>query len=80
MNDEQIESRIGQLVAEEERIRGAEAAGEADDATRARLHRLKVELDVWWDLLRRRRAAREFGQDPDAVEPRDQEIVESYWQ
>lgn len=30
------------------------------------LKRTQVELDQCWDLLRQRRAKREFGDDPDA--------------
>jgi uncharacterized protein DUF2630 len=80
VNDEQIENRIDELVAEEEKVRRVEARGAASDVTRARLHRLKIALDVCWDLLRRRRAAEEFGQDPDALKPREEHIVENYWQ
>src|SRR5437016_772636 len=35
-----------------------------DDHARARVETLKVELDQCWDLLRQRRALREFGDDP----------------
>jgi Protein of unknown function (DUF2630) len=80
MDDKEIEARIDELVVEEERVWRAEARGDATDASRARLHRLKIALDACWDLLRRRRAAEEFGQNPDAVNPRDEEIVENYWQ
>jgi len=37
-----------------------------------------VELDRQWDLLRGRRARREAGEDPDAVQMRSAETVESY--
>jgi uncharacterized protein DUF2630 len=80
VDDEQIEDRIDELVAEEQKAWEAEARGDANDASRAHLHRLKSALDLCWDLLRRRRAAQEFGQNPDAVKPRDEEIVEHYWQ
>ncbi len=35
------------------------------DDDRDRLAKIKVELDQCWDLLRQRRALREFGRDPD---------------
>lgn len=80
MNDEEIEGRIDELVAEEEKVWQAAAHGGANDASRARLRKLKVALDVCWDLLRRRRAAEEYGQNPDALRPRDEEVVENYRQ
>ena len=43
-----------------------------------RLKHLEEQLDQCWDLLRQRRAKREFGQDPDAAEPRDIGTVERY--
>ena len=33
----------------------------------ARLRELEIALDQYWDLLRRRRAAREFGTDPNLI-------------
>jgi hypothetical protein len=45
-----------------------------------RLRAVEVELDRCWDLLRRRRALRAAGGDPDAVEARDAETVERYLQ
>jgi hypothetical protein len=49
-----------------------------DDA--GRLADLEVGLDQCWDLLRQRRARREFGQDPDRPQPRDPSVVERYLQ
>ncbi|MDB5861106.1 MAG: hypothetical protein JWQ76_4795, partial [Ramlibacter sp.] len=43
-----------------------------------RLKQVEVELDQCWDLLRQRRARREFGQDPDNATPRDGGTVENY--
>jgi hypothetical protein len=37
-----------------------------------------VELDQCWDLLRQRRARREFGQDPKGAQVRSPEVVERY--
>jgi hypothetical protein len=45
-----------------------------------RLSALKVELDQCWDLLRQRRALREFGEDPDKAKVRPKNIVENYEQ
>ncbi|HYX23556.1 MAG TPA: DUF2630 family protein, partial [Thermoanaerobaculia bacterium] len=41
---------------------------------------IQVELDQCWDLLRQRRARREFGEDPEQAKVRDPEIVERYEQ
>jgi len=35
-------------------------------------------LDQCWDLLRQRRAKREFGLDPDEARVRDEKTVEGY--
>ena len=76
MPDEPILERIQRLVDEEHAL--WEGKG-GEDAT-ARLEQLKVELDQCWDLLRQRRARREFGQDPDEAKPRPPEVVEGYEQ
>ena len=44
----------------------------------ARLKAINVALDQYWDLLRQRRAKREFGLDPDEAEVRPARIVENY--
>jgi hypothetical protein len=52
--------------------------GTASDADRERLRHLQVVLDQCWDLLRQRRARREFGQNPDEARVRDEKTVEGY--
>jgi hypothetical protein len=47
------------------------------DDDRDRLAKIKVELDQCWDLLRQRRALREFGRDPDQAKVRPPKIVEA---
>jgi hypothetical protein len=84
MDDQSILSRIEALVSEEHRLHADEsepAAGEgALVADRDRLDAVSRELDQCWDLLRRRRALRAAGADPDAAEPRDEGTVEGYLQ
>jgi hypothetical protein len=80
MDDSQIHATIEQLVAEEQELWDREAAGNATDADRRRLQELKVLLDQSWDLLRRRRALRDVGRDPDAADVRQPEVVERYEQ
>ena len=72
--DQSVLNHIDQLVKEEERLY---AQSELTDDDRERLAGLKVELDQCWDLLRQRRALREFGDDPDKAKVRPAKIVEN---
>jgi uncharacterized protein DUF2630 len=79
--DERILARISEMVEDERRLRTSLASGEIDGETeQQRLGRLERELDQCWDLLRQRRARREYGQDPDEAAPRDPSVVERYLQ
>jgi hypothetical protein len=81
MRDELLIERISTLVDEEHRLRGRFQAGEiSSDEEHARLRELEESLDQCWDLLRRRRAARDQGVDPDAVHPSPVDEVEGYLQ
>jgi septation ring formation regulator EzrA len=81
MEDATILGRIHELVDEEHRLRQQLTQGEiSTDEEHTRLRELEEALDQCWDLLRRRRAARKQGADPDSVEPRDKQQVESYLQ
>ena len=75
MEDQTILDRITALVDEEHRLRDDAVAPEANAA---RLQSVAEQLDQCWDLLRQRRAKREFGEDPDAASPRAVETVENY--
>ena len=77
---EDIHTHIEDLVAEEHRLWELEANGHAGDAERNRLATVKVELDRYWDLLRRRRAAEALGADEDSQQLRPTETVENYLQ
>ncbi len=57
---------------------GREAKGTAGVADRAKLKRIQDTLDQCWDLLRQRRAKREFGQNPEEARLRDQKTVKGY--
>ena len=74
--DETILARIKKLVDEEHSLYGKSL----DNHGQVRLDSLKVELDQCWDLLRQRRALREFGEDPNHAHVRSAKIVESYEQ
>ena len=73
--DKSVLSHIEQLVAEEKELY---AHSEMSDAQRTRLTTINVELDQCWDLLRQRRALREFGRDPDEADLRPAKVVENY--
>ena len=79
VSDEDIQARIKGLIDQEHALRQRLSAGEiSHEAEHADLARLEVELDQCWDLLRQRRARREFGQDPDETAVRDAGTVENY--
>jgi hypothetical protein len=82
MDDTTILNRISQLVDEEHRLRSTAQEGETgtDDDQRNRLRELEESLDQCWDLLRRRRAARETHGDPDAQGALPTPAVERYLQ
>ncbi|WP_298212229.1 DUF2630 family protein [Acidovorax sp.] len=75
MEDNNILKHINKLVAEEEALR---SAGSAQDPSGNRLRDVEHQLDQCWDLLRQRRALREFGRNPDDAALRDAGTVEGY--
>ncbi|HEX9943419.1 MAG TPA: DUF2630 family protein [Thermoanaerobaculia bacterium] len=77
MDDQTILQRIQHLVDEEHRLDQHQDRSPEDHK---RYHDLRVELDQCWDLLRQRRARREFGDDPDQAKVRSEEVVEKYEQ
>lgn len=80
MNDDEIRHSIDQLVLEERELRAQHQLEPLDEAGSARLRAVEESLDQCWDLLRQRRAKREFGFDPNDVEVRDSSVVEHYRQ
>jgi hypothetical protein len=84
MSDESIAARIERLVTEEQGLRRREEADTSDvgalEQARERLRAVEVELDQCWDLLRRRRALRDAGADPEQATARDADTVEHYRQ
>lgn len=73
-------ARIDELVAEEKDLRARATGSGLSDHDRHRLTHLQQRLDQCWDVLRRRRAGAEFGDEPEHVEPRPVSEVESYQQ
>jgi uncharacterized protein DUF2630 len=79
MEDEKVLDRINELMDEEHRLQQRAHEG-LESPDHERLRALEVTLDQCWDLLRQRRAHREFGQDPEEAEVRDPTAVEGYRQ
>ena len=76
-DDNTVLTHINELVQEEERLYGKNELSEEDQS---RLAELRVQLDQCWDLLRQRRALKEFGKDPDKAQVRPANVVENYEQ
>ncbi len=81
MNDKQIMAQIDELIETEHKLRQQLAAGELSaPEEHERLRSTEEALDQCWDLLRQRRARREFGESPDEAAPRPVSEVEGYQQ
>ena len=81
MNDTEILARISGLIETEHELRAQLAAGQLSaEQERERLRSAEEALDQCWDLLRQRRAKREFGESPDAAQVRPSDEVEGYQQ
>jgi hypothetical protein len=77
MDEKDIMSRIHELVEEEHKLRDS---SEHTDDQRARMSEIEAHLDQAWDLLRQRRAKRQYDENPEEAETRPESTVESYLQ
>ena len=77
MDEKDLLNRISALVDEEHQLRDS---GEHSDEQRSRMSELEVQLDQCWDLLRQRRAKRQYDEDPESAEVRPASEVEGYLQ
>jgi hypothetical protein len=81
MDDKEILAHIDDLIKTEHELRARLAAGEiTSQAEREELNAAEAALDQCWDLLRQRRARREFGEDPGGAQVRPVSEVEGYRQ
>lgn len=80
MQDAEIVARIDELVEEEHRLERSHTDAPLDEAAQSRLRQVEEHLDQAWDLLRRRRARRAAGGNPDDLDPRATDVVEHYRQ
>jgi hypothetical protein len=74
MEDNQISNHIKNLTESEEKLWGKE---NLSDEEVNKLHKIKLELDQCWDLLRQRRAFRDAGGNPDKAKARDIDTIEN---
>ena len=77
MDETDILSRIHALVDEEHKLR--EGTEHTDD-DKSRMNKIEADLDQCWDLLRQRRAKRQYDENPDDASARPESTVESYLQ
>jgi uncharacterized protein DUF2630 len=81
MEDKEIMAHISELIDTEHKLRQQLAAGElSSTAEHEQLRSAEEALDQCWDLLRQRRARREFGENPDEAVSRPVSEVEGYQQ
>ena len=81
MDDKEIMAHIDELIDTEHQLRRQLAAGElTSQQERERLRSAEEALDQCWDLLRQRRARREFGENPEDATVRPVGEVEGYQQ
>jgi len=80
LDDQELVARINQLVDEEHQLERTHVGKGLSPDESERLRTLEVQLDQCWDLLRQRRARREYGQNPDDASVRDPNTVERYQQ
>jgi hypothetical protein len=81
MDDKEILTNIDDLIKTEHDLRSRLAAGElTSEQEHEQLRAVEEQLDQCWDLLRQRRARREFGEDPSGSATRPATEVEDYLQ
>ncbi len=81
MDDKEILGHIDELIQTEHELRARLAAGQlTTDEEHGQLRAAEQALDQCWDLLRQRRARREFGEEPGDSAARPVSEVEGYLQ
>jgi hypothetical protein len=81
MDEQDLLNRISALVEEEQALREKAPSSSPDyehGPDHERLKRLEEDLDQCWDLLRQRRAKRQYGEDPEEAAVRPVKQVEDY--
>lgn len=78
MADSDILEHIDELVSGRDLRDRSVAQMGLSTGEKARLRAVEVQLDQCWDLLRRRRALSEYGEDPSTAKVRPADEVEGY--
>jgi hypothetical protein len=73
--DDSVLSHIKKLNDREQELYGKE---NLTDENVKELHKVKSELDQYWDLLHQRRALRDAGSNPENAAIRSKETIENY--
>jgi hypothetical protein len=74
-DDNAVLTHIKKLTEREEHLYGKENLTDEDVNE---LHKAKLELDQYWDLLRQRRALRDAGENPSGAAMRSANTIENY--
>lgn len=80
MDDKTVLKHIENLVTQERELEESHVGSASTDEQRKTLHKIEVELDQYWDLLRQRRARRAAGHNPNEAATRSENVVENYLQ
>jgi hypothetical protein len=80
VDDAELVKRIDELVEEEHQLERQHVGSELSAEGHDRLKTVEIQLDQAWDLLRRRRARRHAGLDPDEAQIEPPSVVEGYQQ
>lgn len=73
--DKSVTEHIKELTEREEHLYGKE---NLSDEEVKEMHKVKAELDQYWDLLRQRRALRDAGGNPDNAKMRSSDTIDKY--
>jgi hypothetical protein len=74
-DDSAAMSHIKKLTEREQELYGKEDISDNDVKE---LHKIKLELDQYWDLLHQRQGLRDAGKNPNKAEMRSQDTIENY--
>ncbi len=77
MTDKDVMEKIKDLLEKEHKLYSKNGLTVEE---RMEAEKVQVELDRYWDLLRQRRALKEFGDNPDKAGLRGTDTVENYEQ
>lgn len=74
-NDNPVMTHIKKLTEKEQELYGK---ADLTDADIKELHKIKAELDQYWDLLHQRQGLTDAGKDPNKAKLRSQDTIQNY--